>query len=128
MLIAAFTAFGITAHGFRIGHLLTLVTVGVMAAGILGGKARWLGHSAAYVETTSFSTSFFLLMVFATTEPLTRLPVSHPIAASQDAAILGAVRLGLLVACLVGLGYEVTRLRRAAAPAPQLRLTGERPA
>lgn len=110
MLIASFSSFAITPHGFRIGHVLTLVTLVVLLAGVVAGRSRWLGRAAPYLETASFSTSFLLLMVFATAETLTRLPVSHPIAASLDAPVLGAVRVGLLAAFVLGLGYQIFKL------------------
>lgn len=111
MLIASFTAFGITPHGFRVGHVLSLVTLAILFTAMAAGKTHWFGRASAYVETISFSTSFFLLMVFATTETLTRLPASQPIAASPDAPVLGAVRLGLLVAYAAGVVYQVLELR-----------------
>lgn len=113
MLIASFTSFGITPHGFRIGHVLTLITLGILLAGVVAGRSRWLGRAAPYLETASYTTSFLLLMVFATAETLTRLPASHPIAASLDAPVLGAVRMGLLVAFVLGLGYQVYKLWNA---------------
>jgi hypothetical protein len=57
-----------------------------------------------------FSTSFLLLMVFATTETLTRLPAARPIAASQEAPVLGVVRLGLLLAFLLESAYQVFQM------------------
>jgi hypothetical protein len=111
MLVASLTAFGITPHGFRIGHILTLGILGLLATGMLASKISWLGRAAPYVETAGLTTTFFLLMVFATGETLTRLPVSQPIAASFDAPVLKAVHGGLLVAFALGLGYQLFTLR-----------------
>lgn len=112
MFVSSATAFGIFRHGtFSLGHGLTVVTVALLVAALMADRSEWLGRWRGYVETISLSTSFLLLMVFTTTETLTRLPAGHPIAANPDAPILGAVRLVLLVAFIIGLSYQLPRLQ-----------------
>ncbi|MES2793360.1 MAG: hypothetical protein V4719_27360 [Planctomycetota bacterium] len=114
MLVATLTAFGIFRHGtFGVGHMLSLVTLGILTTGILASYSTTFGRLRDYVETISYSASYLMLMVFATTETLTRLPAAHPIAASQEAPILGVVRLGLLIAFAVGLSFQIPRLQLA---------------
>ena len=115
MFVASATALGIFRHGtFTVGHGLTLVTLALLLAGVFAERSRLLGHLRSYVETISLTTSYLLLMVFTTTETLTRLPAGHPIAANPDAPILGAVRVALLVAFIFGLSYQVPRLKTVA--------------
>lgn len=112
MLFGSITAFGISKNGgFNAGHVLSAVTLSLLLAGIAANATQWFRRWSKYVETISLSTSFLLLMVFTTTETLTRLPVGHPIANGPDAPILGLVRLGLLLAYLSGVGYQVSQLR-----------------
>ena len=114
MLVGCLTAFGIYHHGgFGPGHVLSIVTLVFMAAGYFADRVAWLGRAAPYVQTISLSITFFLLMFFTTTESLTRLPVSHPYAPSQDAPELLPVRIVLLVGLVVGVAYQVVRLRGA---------------
>jgi uncharacterized membrane protein len=114
MLIGCVTAFGIYHHGgFGPGHVLSIITLVLLLIGFLAGRGSWLGRAAPYVQTISFSLTILLLMVFTTTESLTRLPVGHPYAANQDDPALGPVRLVLLIAFVVGVGYQVFKLRAA---------------
>ncbi|MBI2826013.1 MAG: hypothetical protein HYX69_15115 [Planctomycetia bacterium] len=111
MLIGCLTAFGIYHHGgFGPGHVLSMITVAIVLAGIFATRVHWLGRAAPFVQTISLSTSFLLLMVFATTETLTRLPVAHPYAASQNAPELRPVHLTLLVLFVVGAAYQVFKI------------------
>lgn len=113
MLIGSATSFGLLRHGFNVAHVLSIITIALLAAGIAAARSNWFGRAAAYIETISLSASFLLLMVFTTTETLTRLPVNHPIASGPDAPILGIIRLGLLVAFLSGISYQIRNLRVA---------------
>lgn len=113
MFIGSITAFGISKHGgFNVGHVLSAITLGTLLGGVAGNVGLF-GRLSRYVETISLSTSFLLLMVFATTETLTRLPADHPVASGPDAPVLGTVRLALLIAYLVGVAYQVSLLRAA---------------
>jgi hypothetical membrane protein len=112
MLIGCVTAFGIYPDGkFGPGHVLSIVTLVFLLIGLLAGRVHWLGRAAPYVGTISLSLTVLLLMVFTTTETLTRLPAGHPYAANQDDPALGPVRLGLLILFLLGVGYQAFKLR-----------------
>lgn len=120
MLIGSLSAFGfILTKGFNPAQLLTVVTLVLLFAGAFAGRMTWLGRGRAYVQTTSLSASYLLLMVFTTTETLTRLPVEHPFAASAESPELLPVRLGLLVAFVLGLGYQLFKLRTSHSDNPQ---------
>jgi hypothetical protein len=117
MLIGTFTGFGfILTKGFNpAAQVLSAVTLVLLLTGIFARGAAWLGRAATYVETFSTSASYLLLMVFTTTETLTRLPVGRPFAAGPDSPELLPVRLGLLFAFVVGVGYQFSELRSARA-------------
>jgi len=111
MLITCVTALGfLPSEGFTPGQVLTLVTLALLFAGTFTIQGKWRGEG--YVQTLSLSASFLLLMVAATTETLTRLPLDSPFAKEgpTDPA-LTPVRLGLLVAFVFGVGYQVFKLR-----------------
>lgn len=114
MLIGSLTAFGISKNGgFNFGHVLSLTTILLLAVGYAAGKSRRFPRLAEYVETFSMSATYLLLMVFTTTETLTRLPVEHPIASGIDAPILETVRQGLLVAFLAVVAYQAWTIRES---------------
>ncbi len=75
MLLGSATGFVIFAHGgLSIGHALTVMVVALLVASALAPRLAWLGRAAPYLQTLGFSTSYFLLLFFASTEGLTRLP------------------------------------------------------
>jgi hypothetical protein len=110
MLLGSVTSWGfIPSKGFTPGQVLTLITLALLFTGTLTLRGRW--REAGYVQTICLSASYLLLMVFATTETLTRLPVDSPFASGPTDPALTPVRLGLLAAFVLGLGYQVFRLR-----------------
>ncbi len=113
-LVGSLTALGIFHHGgFGVGHVLTLVTLALVAVAVWAGRSQWLGWAADYVQTIAYSTSFMLLNFFTTTEGLTRLPKEHPYAAGPDDPALAPVRAALLLAYLLGVTYQVVQIRSA---------------
>lgn len=114
MLIGSVTAFGISKNGgFNFGHVLSLFTILLLAIGYAATRARRFPQLGEYVGTFSLTTSYLLLMVFTTTETLTRLPVDHPIASGIDAPILETVRQGLLIAFLTVIAYQAWSIRES---------------
>jgi hypothetical protein len=97
--------------GFTPGQVLGLFTLALLAVGLftLGGHRRAPG----YVQTIALSASYFMLMVFATTETLKRFPVDHPFASGPNDPSLIPVRLTLLVLFVIGVTYQVLKIRTA---------------
>jgi len=83
-LITALTGFGIFQHGgFGKPHVLGIVTLVVLAIAIAAGRTRLFGRASPYVETVSYSATFFFHFIPGFTESLTRLPLAAPVLASQ---------------------------------------------
>jgi hypothetical protein len=121
MLAGSITAFGfIPSKGFTPGQVLGLITLALLFVGTftLRGTLRGAGS----VQTIALSASFLLLMVFTTTETLTHLPVGNPFASGATDPALIPVRIGLLAAFVIGVGYQLWALRRATAPHPTAQL------
>jgi hypothetical protein len=113
MLITCVTALGfLPSKGFTPGQVLNVVTLALLFAGTFTVRGKWRGEG--YVQTLSLSASYLLLMVALTTETLTRLPADSPFAKEgpTDPALM-PVRLGLLVAFVLGVGYQVFKLGAA---------------
>jgi hypothetical protein len=112
MLAGSVSSWGfIPERGFTPGQVLTLITLALLAAGTFTLRGGWRGDDA--VQTLALSASYFLLMVFTTTETLVRLPLGHPFATGPDDPALLPIRLALLVAYLAGVWYQLSHRKFA---------------
>lgn len=112
MLLGSVSSFGfLLTKGFTPGQVLTLITLALLAVGTFTIRGRW--RAPGYAQTLSLSTTYLLLMVFATTETLTRVPVGQPFASGPTDPALLPVRLVLLAVFVVGVGYQMLKLRSA---------------
>jgi len=110
--ITAVTGFGIFLHGgFGIPHLLGIVTLVVLGVAAVAGNSRVFGRASPYVETVSYSTTFFFHMIPGITETATRLPLGAPLVASAEAPELQVATAALFVLLLIGATLQVRRLR-----------------
>ena len=119
MLAGSITGFGfLLTIGFTPGTVLTLFTLALLLATTftLTGARR----PAGYVQTTALTTSFLMLMVFATTETLKKFPLGEPFAQNAADPALIPVRLGLLAAYVVVLGSQLWAIRSERAPKARL--------
>ena len=84
-VIVCLTGFGIFQHGgFGKPHALGVITLVVLAIAFAAGKKTLFGRYSPYIETVSFSMTFFFHIVPAITETATRLPRDAPLASSPD--------------------------------------------
>jgi hypothetical protein len=112
MLAGTVSSWGfLPTKGFTPGQVLTLITLALLLAGMFTVKGR--PRESGSVQVICLSASYFLLMFFATTESLTRLPLDHPFATGPTDPALLPVRIVLLVALLAGVGYQLFKQRVA---------------
>lgn len=112
MLAGTVTGFGFLATlGFTPGQVFGLVTLGLLAVGTLTVRGQW--RAAGYTQTVALSASYLMLWVFLTTETLKRFPTGQPFASGPADPSLIPVRLALLAAFVVGVGYQVLKIRSA---------------
>jgi hypothetical protein len=101
-----------TGH-FGPGHMLGIITLVVLAVawargiGIFGGASR-------YVETISYTLTFFFHMVPTITESLTRLPAGHSIAATDQDPLIQKLTGVALLLTLIGITLQMIKLRKSA--------------
>ncbi|MGH8188799.1 MAG: hypothetical protein ACREUC_19735 [Steroidobacteraceae bacterium] len=75
-LVTVLTGFGIFQHGgFGKPHALGVLTLLVLALAAVARKTRAFGRASIYVETLSYTTTFFFHFVPGITETFVRLPV-----------------------------------------------------
>jgi len=119
MLAGSVSSFGfIPVHGFTPGQVLTLITIALLAIGTLTLRGQW--RAPGYVQTIALTTSYLMLMVFATTEALKRLPLNHPFATGPTDPSLIPVRLTLLAIYLVVVGYQMLKIHAEHGPVARL--------
>ena len=111
-VLTCLTGFGIFQHGgFGKPHVLGIVTLVVLVVAAVAGYTRLYGRASPYVETVSYSMTFFFHWIPAIAETTTRLPLGAPLLPNADAPELQAVTGALFVVFLIGVTLQVRRLR-----------------
>jgi hypothetical protein len=82
----------------------------VLAVAWAGGKSK-LGGLSPYIETVSYSLTFFFHFIPAFTETATRLPSGAPLAANDQDPRLQAAIGACFVIFLIGATLQVRNLR-----------------
>jgi uncharacterized membrane protein len=117
-VITCLTGFGIFQHGgFGKPHVLGIVTLVVLGIAAVAGYSKLFGRASRYVETISYSATFFFHWIPAITETSTRLPLGAPLVASAEAPELQVATALLFVAFLIGATLQARRLAVAGATA-----------
>jgi len=111
-LLTALTGFGIFQHGgFGKPHVLGVITIIVLGIAVLAAYSKVFGRASPYVETVSYSATFFFHMIPAITETSTRLPAGAPLLPNADAPELQVATGVMFVLFLIGATLQVRRLR-----------------
>ena len=117
-VLTCLTGFFIFQHGgFGKPHMLGIITLLVLALAWVAGSTRLFGRAGRYIETVSYSLTFFFHMIPGFTESFTRLPVAAPVFSGPDDPTLQKVIGGVFLLFLVGATAQVLRLRRQGATA-----------
>jgi hypothetical protein len=108
------TGFGIFRHGgFGKPHALGVITLVVLAIAALARRTRGFGRASTYVETLSYTLTFFFHMVPGIVETTTRLPAGAPLASGPDDPLVQRATAVALVLFLIGATLQVVRIRAA---------------
>ena len=111
-VLTCLTGFGIFEHGgFGKPHVLGIVTLLVLGIAALARKPRRFGRATPYIETLSYSLTFFFHLIPGVTETFTRFPMAAPIFSSPEDPALQKVIGVVFVLFLVGAALQVRKLR-----------------
>lgn len=111
-VITCLTGFGIFQHGgFGKPHVLGIITLVVLGIAAVAGNSSLFGPASRYVETISYSATFFFHMIPGITETSTRLPLGAPLVANPDAPALQAAVGVMFITFLIGATLQVRQLR-----------------
>jgi hypothetical protein len=112
LLLSVLTAFGLSSTGgFNAGHALGILALLVMGGSLLIRQLPLFPRLAPYLSQFGFSFSFFLLLVPAIGETLTRLPVSHPLASGPESPLVRGTVLAWLAIFVVGAAWQMWWMR-----------------
>lgn len=113
------TGFFIFHHGgFGKPHVLGIVTLVVLAVAWYAERRRGFGRASAYVAVIAYSLALFFHFIPGYTETLTRVPVAQPWASGPEDPKLLALVGGTFVAYLIGVAWQLLRLRSRSRQAP----------
>jgi len=93
------------------GHYLAIIILVLLPLGVYVRSLRIFGKLAGYVQVIFLSTTVFLSCIPAVVETLTRLPISHPLANDPNAPILQKALGAVLLVYVVGVIYQLVKLR-----------------
>lgn len=111
-VLTCLTGFGIFQHGgFGRPHVLGIVTLVVLGVAWLARNQSLFGRASPYVETISYSLTFFFHMIPGVTETTTRLPLSAPLLPGHDAPELVVITGIMFVVFLIGATLQVRSIR-----------------
>ena len=97
---------------FTTAHYVAVVILILIPLGVYVRSLRIFGKLADYVQVIFLSTTLFLSCIPAIVETLTRLPISHPIAEGPNAPIIQNGLSALALLYLVGVIYQLFKLRK----------------
>lgn len=110
-VLTCLTGFPIMQHGgFGKPHALGVITLVVLVVAALAGKAKF-GRASRYIETISYSATFFFHWIPTVVETSTRLPVGSPLIVDRDGPELQAATGILFLLFLIGASLQVWRMR-----------------
>jgi len=108
-VITCITGFPIMKTGHLTpGHYVAVIIVVLIPIGIYA--RRIFGKLGDYIQVIVMSTTLFLSCVPAIVETLTRLPISHPIAADANDPVIQKGLSALMLLYVVGVVYQVIKL------------------
>ena len=124
-VLTCLTGFGIFQHGgFGKPHALGVITLLVLALATFAARTTLFGRASRYVETISYTMTFFFHLVPGFTETFTRLPAGAPLFANPDDPALQRTIGVVFVLVLIGIVLQVRRLRAAGTANPSLAQAG----
>jgi len=112
LALSVFTSFGLSSTGgFNPGHALGILALLAGFGSLFVPRLSFLGRLRPYLATFGRTFSFFLLLVPAINETLTRLPPAHPLADGPQSPLVLSTLLAWVVIFVAGFILQVWVLR-----------------
>ncbi|WP_223538212.1 hypothetical protein [Pseudomonas sp. GL-B-16] len=106
-VLAVITSFGVSSTGgLNAGHAFGILVLLAAFGGVVVHRFTFFGKLRSYLSVFGLSFSFFLSLVPAINETLTRLPPSQPLAAGPTASVVKVTLLVLFCLFVVGFAAQ----------------------
>ncbi len=113
IVLSVVTSFGLSSTGgFNPGHAIGILTLLAIAFSFIIGKLGWFGRLNRYLQVLSMSFTYFLLMVPAINETLSRVPPANPIGNGPDSPPVQATTAAWAVLFLIGICWQAWSMHR----------------
>ena len=115
-VLTCLTGFPIMQHGgFGAPHVLGVITLLVLILAAVAGRTTVFSGASRYVETISYSATFFFHWIPTIVETSTRLPVGSPLVTDREGPEIQAATGIVFLLFVIGVILQVLRLRKAGA-------------
>jgi len=113
-ILTCLTGFFIFHHGgFGKPHVLGIITLIVLSTALVAGeKINLFGRASPYIETASYTMTFFFHLIPAITETTTRLPEGAPLASGPDDPLIQKAVGICFVLFLAGVTLQLIKVRK----------------
>ncbi|MBN9474602.1 MAG: hypothetical protein ABS43_24460 [Bordetella sp. SCN 67-23] len=112
LTVSVFTSFGLSSTGgFSPAHALGILALLAAFGSLLVPRLSFLGRLRPYLAAFGCSFSFFLLLIPAIAETLTRLPTMRPLADSPQSPLVRFTLLAWVVTFIAGFVFQVWMIR-----------------
>ena len=113
IVLSAVTSFGLSSTGgFNAGHAIGILTLLAIAFSFVIGRLGWFGRLNRYLQVLSMTFTYFLLMVPAINETLSRLPPSSPIGNGPDSPPVQTATALWVGVFLIGICWQAWSMHR----------------
>jgi hypothetical protein len=115
LVLSALTSFGLSSTGgFNAGHAIGILAILSVAFSLIIARLGWFGRLNRYLQALSMSFTFFLLMVPAINETLSRVPPANPIGNGPESAPVQTVTAIWAAIFLIGICLQAWTIHRRA--------------
>lgn len=112
-VLTCLTGFPIMQHGgFGAPHVLGIITLLVLILAAVAGRATVFGAASRYIETISYSATFFFHWIPTIVETSTRLPIGAPLVTNREGPEIQAATGIVFLLFLAGVRWQILRLRK----------------
>ena len=111
--LTCLTSFGIMKTGhFTPAHSVAVLVLVLLLIGMYAPSLRFLGRAGGTLGLIAMSTTLFFSFIPTIVETLTRLPISHPIAADPNAPVIKTCFLVLIVLFVTLLIFQLRKMSK----------------
>ncbi|MBB5537301.1 hypothetical protein [Rhizobium giardinii] len=113
LVLSALTSFGLSSTGgFNAGHAIGILAILSVVFSLIIARLGWFGRLNRYLQALSMSFTFFLLLVPAINETLSRVPPANPIGSGPESAPVQTVTAIWAVIFLIGICLQAWTIHR----------------